>query len=123
MIIRFLKVLWEWLFGIRGYLSFEPYVGSLEQQQEIALASKIIGGSARHQKCKVCGKSFWAMKHNPTCKRISCFFAYRMKKHSSYSVVAKHKGVEKNHIIHAHSISEVLGVNLPGKIKQISKVK
>jgi len=79
MIIRFLKVLWEWLFGIRGYLSFRVFDGSLSQMQEIALKQKLLHGKAKKYSCKTCGEIFWAARPTPTCKRISCFFAYRMK--------------------------------------------
>lgn len=121
--IRFLKALREWLFVTHGYLNFEVYTGSSGQIREIATKQKFIGGKPKLQKCKACGESFWALKHNPTCRRITCFFAYRMKEHPKYAVTTKHNGIERNHTVHAHSISEVLRAGLPGKVTQISKVK
>jgi len=79
VIIRFLKALWEWLFGIRGYLDFRVFDGSLSQMREIALKQKLLHGKARKYSCKTCGEIFWAVRPNSTCKKISCFFAYRMK--------------------------------------------
>jgi len=123
MIIKFFKALWEWLSKIRGYLSFDKYTGSYEQQQEIAVKQRLIGGKPMQQRCKVCGDNFWAMKHNPTCAKTSCFFKYRIGNHPKYAVTTKHQGIERNHTVHAHSMHEVLRAGLPGKIKQISKVK
>ena len=123
MIIRFLKAFREWLFVTHGYLNFKAYTGSSSQIREIAIKQKFIGGRPKLQKCKVCDAPFWAMKPNPTCRKIICFFAYRMKKHSKFAVITKHQGIERNHTVHAHSISEVLRAGLPGKVTQISKVK
>ncbi|MCJ7805200.1 hypothetical protein MUP46_00970 [Patescibacteria group bacterium] len=121
--IRFLKAFREWLFVTHGYLNFKVYTGSPSQVREIAIKQKFTGGKPKLQKCKECGGSFWALKHNPTCRRITCFFVYRMEEHPKYAVTTKHQGIERNHTVHAHSISEVLRAGLPGKVTQISKVK
>lgn len=124
MIIRFLKALFDWLFIAHGYLRFKHYTGSLLQCQEMAIKQRLLEGKAGRYKCKVCNSMFWSVKHNPTCRRITCFFSYRMNpNHSKYSVTTKHHGIEKNHTVHAHSISEVLATRLLGKITQVNKIK
>lgn len=129
MISRFFKTLWDWLFVPHGYLSFKQYSGTAKQVHEIMLMNRVTGGKARPYNCKVCHMIFWSMKPNPTCRKIKCFFSYRMKntghpvKHHRYNVVTKAKGTEKNHTIKARSFAGVLKADIPGKIIQIQKEK
>jgi len=84
MIFRFFKVLLEWMFVPHGYLDFKEFTGSEftgseAQMQQIAIMQKIVKGKPKQYKCKGCGKLFWAMKKNDTCRNLRCFFGYRMK--------------------------------------------
>ena len=72
MIFRFLRALFDYLFGIHGYVpnydKIKPEFASVKYKV------------AKRYKCKVCNNYFWAMKKNDTCHNIKCFFSYRMGK-------------------------------------------
>lgn len=80
MISKFLKALFEFLFKQHGFLPFERFTGSQVQMQQVSIAQKMAKGKPKQYKCKICEKRFWALKNNPTCRNLACFFIYRIRR-------------------------------------------